>query len=521
MPATSNKILGFFKSKWTLAIIALLLIGGGYWWYASSRGPSYQFITVTQGSISETVSATGNTAPTKSVSLAFQNSGTIAHAYYNLGDRVTAGSVIAELNTASLSAALQQAQANVDAQQAQLANLKAGAQPADIAASQAAVDKANQDLANMYASINDASVDAYAKANDAVRTELNQFFTNGDTPSPTLTYNTANFQAQNDAQTERVSVTAALNTWQTQLTAGSQSSDALQTLSQNEIAYLASVQQLLNSVSTTLSNSTGLSAATLASYKGNLSVAVSEVNTAEKNLDTISQNIASQQQLVAQAQAQLALKQAGATPQAIAAQQAQVEQALAGVASAEANLQNTQIVAPISGVITQMDAKVGQQAVPGTPLISIIGDSGFEVDTGVADTDVGKIAVGDSVSMTIDAFPGETFTGTVFYIAPAETNVQGVISYQIKAGFTKADPRLKSGLTVNMDIQTKKHDNALILPQYAILQNNSGTFVETPFGKTTTTTPVTLGIQDQNGNVEVLSGVTLGEKVINIGLKAK
>jgi multidrug efflux pump subunit AcrA (membrane-fusion protein) len=123
--------------------------------------------------------------------------------------------------------------------------------------------------------------------------------------------------------------------------------------------------------------------------------------------------------------------------------------------------------------------------------------------------------------MTLDAFPGETFTGTVFYIAPAQTNTQGVISYQIKIAFSKADPRLKSGLTANIDIQTKKEDNVLILPQYAILQNDDGTFVETLSGDTITTIPVTLGIQDQKGNVEVRTGVALGEQVINIGLKAQ
>ncbi len=133
--------------------------------------------------------------------------------------------------------------------------------------------------------------------------------------------------------------------------------------------------------------------------------------------------------------------------------------------------------------------------------------------------------VGDAATMTLDAFPNETFAGSVFYIAPAQTNTQGVISYEIKISFAKADPRLKSGLTANIDIQTKKKENVLILPQYAILQNDSGTFVETlagtGTGTVTTTTPVTLGIQDQKGNVEVLSGVTLGEQVINIGLKAQ
>ena len=79
---------------------------------------------------------------------------------------------------------------------------------------------------------------------------------------------------------------------------------------------------------------------------------------------------------------------------------------------------------------------------------------------------------------------------------------------------------MKSGFTANIDIQTKKNDNVLILPQYAILQNDNGTFVEKLVGNVATTSPVTLGIQDQKGNVEILSGVTLGEQVINIGLKA-
>lgn len=511
----------FMKSKWTIGIVALVLIVGVYWFFIRSSGTTYQFIAVTRGSITETVSATGNTTPTKTVSLGFQNSGTIARVNYTLGDQVTAGAIIAQLNTATLSAALEQAQATVDAQQAQLDNLKAGSQPADIAASQAAVDTATQNLANLYASIGDASINGYAKANDAVRTQLNQFFYNGDTSSAGLTYITSNFQAQNNAQSERVTAGAALDAWQNQLTNMPQSNAALAAFSQKELSYFATVQQLLNSVGETLDNAPGLSAATLSTYKADVSTAINEVNTASANLNTITQNIASQQAAVAQAQAALALKKAGSTPQAIAVQQAQVEEAQAGVASAEANLQNAEIVAPISGVLTQQDAKVGQQSSPNTPLVSIIGNGGFEVDTGVSDTDVGKLTVGDTVTMTLDAFPNETFTGSVFYIAPAETNTTGVISYQVKIAFDKPDARLKSGLTANITIQAKQDNNVLILPQYAILQNDSGTFVETLAGKIATTSPVTLGIQDQNGNVEILSGVTLGEQVINIGLKTQ
>jgi len=79
--------------------------------------------------------------------------------------------------------------------------------------------------------------------------------------------------------------------------------------------------------------------------------------------------------------------------------------------------------------------------------------------------------------------------------------------------------RLKSGLTANLDIQTKHKDSVLILPQYAILQNDSGTFVETLASGKVVNNPVTLGIQDAKGNVEIVSGATAGEQVLNIGLK--
>ena len=511
----------FFTSKWGLGLLALVVLGGGYWYVTHRGGPTYQFVSVTHGSIAQVVSVTGNTTPTKSVSLAFQNSGTVARVYYALGDKVAAGSIVAQLNTASLGAALSQAQANVSAQEAKLGSLKAGSQPADVATSQAALQKAQQDLANLYASISDLSTSGYTKANDAVRTQLNTLFSNAETTQPQLTYQTNASQATINAENLRVAAGTELSQWQQELQQinPSSSPSVLTSVIKKNIAHLAVIQNLLTTMSATLDASINLSASQLAADRASVGVGLTEVNAAISSFNTVSQNIASQQATVAQAQAQLALKHSGASAQDVAAQQAQIDQAQAGVASAYANLQGSQIVAPISGVLTQLDAKVGQIATPGTPLVSIIGSSGFEVDAGVSETDVGKIAVGNTVSMTLDAFAGETFSGTVFYIAPAQTNTQGVITYQIKIAFAKADPRLKSGLTANINIETSHKDGVLILPQYAILQNDQGTFVEVLENKVVKNIPVVLGIQDQKGNVEVTSGVTEGEQVLNIGLK--
>jgi HlyD family secretion protein len=508
-----------FKSKLFTIVFSLVAAGVLINYAFFHHPPTYQFVTVTRGNIVESVTLTGNTAPAQSVSLAFGSSGIIAHAFVTLGGKVHAGQVVAELNTSDLVAQLRQAQADVDTQQARLAGLKSGSRPEDIAASQAALDKAKQDLVNMYSEISDTSVDSYAKASDAIRTQLDPFFTNANSINPKLTYSTVNDQDKYDAELKRASVNTTMDNWQKDIAAISK--DTSEATLDSEIGYLSAIRQLLNSISKTLDGALGLSATTLSTYRTDVNVALNEVNTATKNLNSISQSIASQKLTISQLQAQLELKKAGSSATDISAQEAQVEQALASVESVRAKIQNAEIIAPISGVISQFDAKVGQLASPSTALVSIISDTGYEVDAGVSETDVGKIMVGDKVAMTLDAFPNESFPGSVFYIAPSETNTQGVVSYQTKISFDKPDERLKSGLTANIDIETKNKSGVLILPQYAILQNDEGTYVETMENGTTKMNPVTLGIQDTKGNVEILTGVSEGEQVLNIGLKAK
>jgi multidrug efflux pump subunit AcrA (membrane-fusion protein) len=123
--------------------------------------------------------------------------------------------------------------------------------------------------------------------------------------------------------------------------------------------------------------------------------------------------------------------------------------------------------------------------------------------------------------MTFDAFPGETFAGKVFYIDPAQTIESGVVDYLVKTSFNTPDSRIKSGLTANLTINTQTDNNVLILPQFAIVQNVSGTYVDVLQNGTEAQIPVTLGIRDQSGNVEIASGVTEGQQVINVGLKTQ
>jgi len=483
------KIFSSRKMMSVVVVVFIILVGGYFAFFRKSA--TYQFITVTRGPISESVSITGNTTPTQSVSLAFGSSGIVSHTYSDLGKTVVAGQVLAELNMNDLLAGLHQAQANVDQQQAKLDALKNSTQPADASI--------------VFIT---AMQDVYLQEESAVLHYADTLFSDGASVNPIITIRTQDQNEKLSIEAERLVVSEKLKEWKDALaslnaSSGDSAINAAEIMGKGAINYITDFLDRLGTIT------------------ANLNPLNSGLTQSQIDTDRASVNTAAQTASAGSSAEQSAYDTWVSAPQNIAAQEAAVEAAQASVESARAKILNAQIIAPISGTITQFDAKVGQLASPSIPLISIISDTGYEVDAGVSETDIGKVSLGDTVSMTLDAFPNETFSGSVFYIAPAETNNQGVINYQIKISFDKPDPRFKSGLTANIDIQTKHKDSVLILPQYAILQNDSGTFVETLQNNKVIQSPVALGIQDQKGNVEVISGVSEGEQVLNIGLKAQ
>ena len=133
--------------------------------------------------------------------------------------------------------------------------------------------------------------------------------------------------------------------------------------------------------------------------------------------------------------------------------------------------------------------------------------------------DIGALNIDNQVKITFDAFPKETFLGKIAFIEPAETIVDGVTNFKIKIILEKDDARLKSGLTANLDIITKTKESVLFLPQYAILENDEGSFVKLASNGQTLQQAVELGLRGENGSIEILSGVNEGDEVLNIGLK--
>ncbi len=475
-----SKIRRFFKSKWTISAIVLIAVLVGAKFLFFNHPKTYQFITVNRGSLDQTVSVTGNTTPEKDVSLAFGSSGIVARTYSDLGKKVYAGQVLAELNTSDLAAQLENAEAaltiaeqNASSASDNLSNVTAEQNALVAAAKQA-----------MYAGL--APVSSNSSDTNPPPT-ISGSYTGTEEGSYVIKVYPADSSSgiafaysglESGMSVATTNIAVPLGTHGLFITFPS-------TTSPKDYAYSTWTVEIPNK------RWNGYAAA-LKNYDTALATRATAIANAEANVGTNNTDAVNQAKLV---------------------------QAQANVDAIIANIQNAKIIAPLSGTVTKFDVKVGQFASTNTPLISIISDGGYEVDAGVTETDIGKVKMGDAVTMTLDAFPNETFSGKVFYVAPAETNTNGVITYLVKISFDNLDPRLKSGLTANTDIHTKHLDGVLILPQYAILQNDNGTFVQILSGKTTKDVPVTLGIQDKDGNTEIISGVSEGEQVINIGLK--
>src|SRR3989344_4425981 len=510
----------FFKSKFGISIVAIIVIvAGGITISKLKGGVAHTFIEAKKGAISQEVIVTGKITPVDELDLAFERTGRISRVGADAGDEVQPGEILIELDSSELRASLGEAQANAKAQKAKLDELVRGTRPENIQIAKTDLLKAEQDLANEYSSVTQILNDAYAKTDDAVRNQLNALFTNGDGITPQLTFSTSDSQAQIDVQSGRITAGTELNAWKSELAAlASQSpTDKLEAATTRALLHLEKILAFLNRTMDAIVSSQLPVANT---YKTNVTAARSAVNTAISDVNGKIQNIASEKIAVDQAKNEISLQLAGSTAEDTHAQEAQLAQAEASVAVAQARVNQTILRSPIAGVVSKMDGKIGEVISANTIIASVISKDKFQIDANIPEIDIGKISLGDNVSITFDAFPEEMFSGKVIKIDPAETIIDGVVNFKTVIGLDNVDERVKSGLTANLSIETDRKNDVLILPQEALMEKKQGTFVQKYENGALKEYPVAVGLRDKNGSVEIISGVTLGENVVNIGRKS-
>jgi HlyD family secretion protein len=181
--------------------------------------------------------------------------------------------------------------------------------------------------------------------------------------------------------------------------------------------------------------------------------------------------------------AQAQLKSAQAALESVKAQRQVAETqgvtAKAQVATADANLQNaqldldhTRITSPVDGVVIARNMDEGQtvQASYSAPqLFSIAQDlTKMHVDTNIDESDISRVQVEQAASFTVDAYPGQTFRGTVMQVRRSPVNVQNVITYTVVIAVDNPDLKLFPGMTANVRLVTDRLSGVIKVPAAAL-----------------------------------------------------
>jgi len=468
-----------------------------------------------------------------------------------------------------------QYQAQLDAQRAKLAELKNGARPEDIQAAQIAIDSAKQNITDAETNLknvqNKAQSDLVQLYNDCANSSVSAVNIAVNSISVLTDIQYAHFMTSDndsnniaDAKSKAVSSllgstvdTGRWNFWSIYALSGGAKMSA--NTAQTDPSEVNTIKAL-NEVYTALSKTkyaldiVPINSSLTASEKSSLSLERSNINT---QLSTISAKIKSidtqknvNQSLATAAQSQLnqaknalnsaeqtmAIKKAGNSAETIAAQEAAIKQieasistqnaqirsAQASLAAISAQLSKTVLTSTIDGTVTKVDVKAGEMASISKPVISVMTNAKYKMEANIPEADIAKVKTENTAKVTLDAYGADiNFDAKVVKIDPAETVVDGVSTYKVTFEFINEDEKIKSGMTANITINTAKQDGVLNIPQRALLKKSDGSYVLIDDGKGgQKEVKVETGLAGSDGNVEIISGISENEKIINFSATA-
>lgn len=210
----------------------------------------------------------------------------------------------------------------------------------------------------------------------------------------------------------------------------------------------------------------------------------------------------------------------------------QVASSKENVQRAQTNLGYATITSPIDGTVISKSVEEGQTVAASfnTPeLFTIAKDlTNMQVVANVDEADIGNVKEGDRVTFTVDAYPDDTFEGTVKQVRLEATTTNNVVTYEVVISAPNADLKLKPGLTANVTIYTQERSGVLAVANKAlrftptketvgkdmkIVDCKGKNKVWTLNDKTLTAHPVTIG-QTDGINTEITKGLKQGDKIV-------
>jgi HlyD family secretion protein len=361
------------------------------------------------------VDGSGTISPERSLDLSFAVGGTVDVVNVAIGDTVTAGQVLASLDTVDLQLSVDLAEQGLIAQQANYNSLVEAPSALELAQADAAVAQAQSALASATLGLdssaaqeiaNCANLDSATDALESAQEAYEDYVQAGYEADP-------NFMPDTDSQ-------------------------AGQALSGAQTNYdITAAQCSLSSLQA--DNGAGVDAA-----RANL----------------------------AQAEAARDALIAGPTENQLNAASAQLRSAELQFEQAQNRLEDAQILAPFDGLITKVNVIVEQTVGVQLVAFTLVDISQLHIDVLVDELDIANIEVGQTAEITLDALEGTVLTGTVTSVSPQGILLQGIVTYDVEVGLDETDALIRLGMSADVEIQVAVLDSVLTVPRRAIHRND-------------------------------------------------
>lgn len=552
------------------------LIGYGQYKKATAP-PSYETVKVERGDLVQTVEATGKIEAVDDLALRFEIPGIVGGVQVKEGVQVKKGQLLAGLRLNDLNAAVAQARANLDKQLAGATEedkkyYAAALESARIALDQAKIDADNSirkaqaaletaqnnlklaegaDNSQIVAQAYESTVvvlqatlpkldDALTQAdnilgidNNLANNDIRAYLSIMDSTQLSFAqdaYHKAR-EARSKARTaiahltsksapvlidEALKVTEETvlqtNTLMTQVSKVLSVTPALGTLTQASLDSKKSTVELVRSALNAQLTSLTNQKQAINNAKNSLEGYTIAYNKALKDLDEARTNAGNNIKLkeVALSQAQANYDAKIKPPRAV-----DVASYRAALAQAVANRDKGYIRAPIDGVVTKINKKIGELVSSADVMINLLSPR-YEVTVDISEVDIGKLQVNDPVIITLDAFGTDNkITGKIISIEPGPTIIQEVVYYKVHIGLDDTKVAVKPGLTANVSIKTEERKNAFYLPSRAVkFDEDGGRYVKVLENGEEKDYPVQIGLKANEGRLEVVEGIEVGQEVI-------
>ena len=509
-----NKIKNYIITHKTISIIALIIILViGYWGYKKITNTSgetrYVTSVVEKGTIISSVDGTGQVSASSQVDLKTKASGDIVYIAVTGGQKVSAGTLIAQIDAKDAQKSLRDAELNLESAKLSLEKLKIQNSDTNL----------NSDLTKAYD-------DGFTAVSDAFL-DLSTVLSGVD--SILVEANLSDNATRMSGQTATNYRNQAENLYYTANTAFQKNRSNFSTIDRNSSKL--SIENIINETYNTVKilTDTIKSTKSFVDYMIDDTGRSSDFSSAQSSLSTYASIINGHFSSLFSAQQNIKNnKETSSTSNLdIKSSELSVQQKENALQDLKDNLADYYVRAPFDGTIASVAVEKADSVSSGTVIASLITKKQI-AEIPFNEVDVAKIKVGQKATLAFDAIPDLSISGEVAEIDSVGTVSSGVVNYNVKISFDTQDDRIKPGMSVSVAIITDIAQDVLVVPSSAIKTKNGISYIETfdtalvapttgVQGSVSNTLPtqqeVTVGISDDT-STQIISGLEIGKIIV-------